>query len=237
MNDLHPIQMKILTKILFNQTLRYSQMKPSRRMENNVFQFHLNHLTSMGLVKKSGNGYFLTKDGKKYALRIKVENAKLVVQAKIGVSIGCVRVNSGKTQVLIYTRLKHAYYGCQGFPAGKVEQGEAFLEAAKRELSEETGLSGTPQLAGVFHYRIFNKEGSELLDDLLLFLYRFKNLSGKLVNSHEGKYEWVDVDALNKFITKPFQSKQWFFEEVKAVVNLKGKPSFAEKVYFDSSNF
>lgn len=237
MNDLHPIQMRILTKLLFNPSLRYTEMKPDKEMENNTFQFHLDCLTKSGLVQKSGKIYLLTKDGKKFALRIKAENAKLVVQAKIGVSMGCVRKRKGKTQVLIYTRLKHAYYGCQGFPAGKIDQGESFMDAAKRELFEETGLNGIPELSGVFHYRIFDQEGSELLDDLLLILCRFVNPTGKLVSSHEGKYEWVDVDKLTEYITKPFQSKEWFLEEVETITEIEKPLIFIEKSYKDAQNF
>ncbi len=237
MDELHPIQMKILTKLLFNPSLRYSEMKPDKEMENNTFQFHLDQLTKLGLVEKADNAYILTKDGKKFALRIKAENSKLVVQAKIGVSMGCVRKSEGKAQVLIYTRLKHAYYGCQGFPAGKIEQGEAFLDAARRELQEETGLIGNPKLAGIIHYRIFNQEGTELLDDLLPFLCRFDDPTGELVSSREGKYEWIDIESVSDFITKPFQSKEWFMEEVKTITDFKKMPTFVEKTYHDFKNF
>jgi 8-oxo-dGTP pyrophosphatase MutT (NUDIX family) len=237
MDELHPIQMKILTKLLFNPSLRYSEMKPDKEMENNTFQFHLDHLTKVGLVEKSSSSYALTTEGKKFAIQIKAENFKLVIQAKIGVGLGCIREKDGKTQVLIYTRLKHAYYGCQGFPAGKAEQGETFVDGAKRELLEETGLSGEPQLAGTFHYHILNQDGSELLDDLLIFLFRFTNPTGGLVSSHEGKYEWVNVETLGDYITKPFQSKEWFWEEVKAITNLNTQPIFVEKVYCDTVNF
>jgi len=212
-------------------------MKPDKEMENNTFQFHLDNLLKSGLVRKEENQYILTKDGKKFALRIKAENSHLVVQAKIGVSMGCIRKMNGNTQVLVYTRLKHAYYGCQGFPAGKIEQGEAFLDAAKRELEEETGLTGNPELAGIIHYRIFNSDGTELLDDLLLFLCRFKDPTGELVSSHEGKYEWIDADELSIFITKLFQSKEWFMDEVKSIIDSKNQPKFIEKTYNDTQNF
>jgi 8-oxo-dGTP pyrophosphatase MutT (NUDIX family) len=111
------------------------------------------------------------------------------------------------------------------------------LECAKRELQEETGLSGIPKLAGIFHYRIFNQEGTELLDDLLLFLCRFENPTGDLISSHEGKYEWIDVENVKAYISKPFQSKEWFLNEIRAITHYTGHPKFTEKVYRDSYNF
>lgn len=237
MDELHPVQMKILTKLLFKQTLKYGQMKPNKEMGNNTFQFHLDQLQALDLIEKTAAGYCLTKDGKKFALRIKAENAHLVKQAKLGVSLGCIRELGGEIQILMYTRLKHAYYGCQGLPAGKVEQGETIIEAAERELNEETNLVGKPQVAGIFHYHIFSKDGSELLDDLLLFLCRFTNPIGELIGSHEGRYEWVNVGDLPQYLKKPFQSKNFFFDEVKNLIDQNKSLQFFEKTFLDNANF
>lgn len=206
-------------------------------MENNLFQFHLDQLIKRDFVEKVNSKYKLTKNGKKFAIRIDSDTAKLEPQAKLGVGIGCVRKRNAKEQVLIYTRLKHAYYGCQGFPAGKIRQGEMILDAAERELEQETGLTGKAKLAGIFHYHIFNKLGKELLDDLILFLCRFDNPKGKLKGSNEGKYEWVDAEKISKYIKKPFQSKKMFLKEVDVLLKNSAKPEFIEESYFDRTNF
>lgn len=237
MENLHAIQLKILLKLLYNPSLRYSQMKPSKSIGNNLFQFHLNHIIKKGFVEKIGSKYQLTKEGKKFAIRIDSDTAKLEPQAKLGVAIGCVRKSNGKEQVLIYTRLKHAYYGCQGFPAGKVKQGETILNAAERELEEETKLIGKAKIAGIFHYHVFNKSGKELLDDLILFLCRFDNPKSKLKGCNEGKYEWVDADKISEFIDKPFQSKKMFLKEVDVLLKNSVNPEFIEKSYLDKTNF
>ena len=151
--------------------------------------------------------------------------------------MGCVRNISGERQVLIYTRLKHAYYGCQGFPAGKIKHGESIINAAKRELLEETGFLGYSKVVGILHYQIFNTKGDELLDDLLLFLCRFDNPKGKLNGSKEGKYEWVDSDKISDYIVKPFQSKRMFLREVKILLNNERLPKIIEDVYKDKTNF
>lgn len=212
-------------------------MKPNKEMENNLFQFHLDHLVGKNLVEKVDKKYELTKDGKKFAIRIDSDTAKLEPQAKLGVAIGCVRKGNNKEHILIYTRLKHAYYGCQGFPAGKVKQGELILNAAERELREETGLTGKAKIAGILHYHIFDKSGKELLDDLILFLCRFDNPKGKLKGSKEGKYEWVNVNEISKYVKKPFQSKEMFLKEVEVLLANKERPEFFEKTYFDKTNF
>jgi len=133
--------------------------------------------------------------------------------------------------------LRHAYYGCQGFPSGKIKQGEDIKSAAKRELNEETGLTADPKIVAMLHYRIYNKSGEELLDDLILFLCRFDNPKGNLVGSHEGKYEWVDLKSVSKYIKKPFQNKRLFMKEVNSLTNYNGSWKIINHVSKDETKF
>jgi len=62
-------------------------------------------------------------------------------------------------------------------PGGLVEKGEAIIEAAKRELQEETGLTATP--LGVFAIQEFPEN---LLVEIVIL---FKDLKGKAVIGHD----------------------------------------------------
>ena len=49
--------------------------------------------------------------------------------------------NPGESQVLMCKRSKEPYKGMMNFVGGKVEQGESEIDAAYRELFEESGIS------------------------------------------------------------------------------------------------
>lgn len=146
MKQLHPTQLAILKKLLFSPVLRYTDMKPSSKMDNNQFDFHLDSLITSGLVEKMDTGYTLTPTGKEYANRMDTDEVKILQQAKLGARVGCVRTVNGVQEFLVYTRKKQPFYNCQGFLAGKIRYGEKVLDAAARELKEETGLTGSPTL-------------------------------------------------------------------------------------------
>lgn len=61
--------------------------------------------------------------------------------------VGAIVVVRRGDQVLLAQRSKGGYIGRWGFPGGHVERGETVIEAAMRELVEETGVVAEP--AGV----------------------------------------------------------------------------------------
>ena len=137
MKQLHDIQIQILKNLLFSASLKYYQLKPNKELENNKFNFHLNRLIDCGYITKRNQYYELTNTGKEYANRIGTDT-HLRLQGKISVVVIITR--NKDTETLIYTRLKHPFYGCQGHLSGKVYWGETLDDAAKRELKEETNL-------------------------------------------------------------------------------------------------
>ncbi|EEX08680.1 hydrolase, nudix family [Ruegeria lacuscaerulensis ITI-1157] len=59
--------------------------------------------------------------------------------------IGALAVVVHDGQVLLVQRSKDPDAGLWGFPGGHVEWGETVLQAAARELHEETGVTASPQ--------------------------------------------------------------------------------------------
>lgn len=237
MKDLHKFQSSILNKLLFNKSLKYTEMKPSREMENNQFQFHLNQLLKLGYVEKIKNNYKLTKSGKQYATRMDTDKVKIQLQAKISARVCCIRHKNNRKQFLVYTRLKHPFYKCQGFPAGKVKFGEMVIDAAQRELKEETNLNGKPKIVLITHYCTTSKNTKEVLDDRLMFLCIVENPNGELISSEEGKYEWVDEDKLENFLTKPFETRASFMKEIEIINSHDGNIKIIEESSDNSEDF
>jgi 8-oxo-dGTP diphosphatase len=77
-----------------------------------------------------------------------------------GLTADCVvfgLADDARLQVLLIQRAKHPFEGCWAVPGGFVNEGETPLEAAQRELAEETGLADLPM--NQFH--TFGKPGRD----------------------------------------------------------------------------
>jgi 8-oxo-dGTP pyrophosphatase MutT (NUDIX family) len=235
MNQLHRLQLEILKKLVFAPNLRYSDLKPQDIIENNQLDFHLNRLIEMGFVKKDEHKYSLTDAGKEYTTRLDTDDVTIIKQAKLSAWIGCIRTIGDKREFLIYTRLKHPFYGCQGFGGGRIKFGEKIIEAAKREFKEETGLIGEPIIVKVIHYRVFDKKTNQLLEDKLMFLNKIENPKGKLISTNEeGKYEWVKEENLYKYVTNHFENMDAFRAQVDAIRNFNSNVSIEEIDHWSS---
>jgi len=234
MKQQHKIQLEILKKLLFADKLRYSNLKPSFDMENNQFDFHLKELIKAGYVEKDSRFYFLTGMGKEYANRMDTDKVAMNQQAKISVWFCCRRKNKDEFQYLIYTRLKQPFYGCQGFPSGKVQYGETVVKAATRELKEETNLKSTPRIVMIKHYLVFDKKDKNLLEDKFMFLCLFENPSGALKTNNEGKYDWVSKKDIEKYVTNHFESFPVFQKQIDLIDNFDGNITFIEEKHFSS---
>jgi len=232
--QLHETQLGILNKLLFAPNLRYKDLKLDDTVENNTFQFHLNKVIELGYVVKNNNTYSLTKEGKKYATHLDTDTNKIVELRKVSVHLYCIRSTHNGDECVIYTRKKHPFYGKQGFPAGKVRNGELFVDAAKREMKEETNLEGDPVLFNVTHYLVKDKITGELLDDKLFLDFFIKNPTGTLKSNNEGLFEWVPTENIEKYILNPFDTIEIYQKSLKKIASFKGTVSFDESEHLTS---
>ncbi len=75
---------------------------------------------------------------------------------------------------------------------GKFEQGESPEECAVREVEEESGLKMiNPKMKGFITFPMFDGK-----KDWYVFLFTSDNFTGKLIDSNEGKLEWIPNNEL-----------------------------------------
>ena len=87
---------------------------------------------------------------------------------------------------------------------GKFEPGESPEECVIREVREESGLEIlNPMLHGLLMFPKFKG------DDWYVFVFTASEFSGELIDSPEGKLEWIPDEKLNSL--NVWESDQIFF--------------------------
>ena len=98
-------------------------------------------------------------------------------------------------QTLMLQRVKKAndiHHGKWNGLGGKFEPGESPEECVQREVKEESGLLiEQPRLCGFLSFPQF-KDGV----DWYVFVYTASEFEGELIDSSEGRLEWIEDDKL-----------------------------------------
>ena len=106
---------------------------------------------------------------------------------------------------------------------GHVERGEDALSSARRELSEEAGLTADLWLCGT----IIVDAGSA---GICLFVFCGENVRGELMGSEEGAVEWVRWDAISRL--PAVEDLPVLLERIHKMK--RGDPPFFARSYYDN---
>lgn len=111
--------------------------------------------------------------------------------AKVELTTMCMIIDKENNKVLVQDRVK-SWKGIN-FPGGHVEGKESIMDAAIREVKEETGLDVWDlHPCGIIHW--YNDRTGERY---LVFNFKTENWRGTLLSqTDEGKVFWVDIDEL-----------------------------------------
>lgn len=182
--QLHPAHVAILRVLLFQPTARFAHLQKQSNLSSDHFTFYLKQLLEEAFISKQTSGlYTLTFKGKEFANRFDTEARVVERQPKVAV---CLMIRREDGKQLVQQRLKQPFYGYWGRPTGKIRWGETILEAAARELHEETGLTATLAFEAVWHKMDYNQTDHSLLEDKVFFIIGGSHPRGTLLEVFEG---------------------------------------------------
>ncbi|QQG50746.1 MAG: NUDIX domain-containing protein [Candidatus Saccharibacteria bacterium] len=229
----HEAQVAILRHLLFLPHSTFSELQKATNLTSDHFNFHVKKLVDEGYVDKSDKQYKLTHKGKEYANRMDTDDNSIEKQPKVSVAITLERRNkNGEREFLFQQRKKNPYYDFWGRVGGKVRWGESVLDAANRELKEETGLEADFEYKLLYHKRDFSKTTGKLLEDKIFLCVYATKYEGRLLESFEGGINrWMTVGEFHK-MPKRFNSVDEFMEL------MDSGQTFAEReFYYDESEY
>lgn len=224
MENLNQIQMKVLTKLLFNPKARFRDLNAEHLSTDN-FSYYIRFLIKSGLIKKEGYFYSLTTKGKMVAGKIDTDSHTLEKQPKISIIVIPHKLIGGKQKFLIQQRKKEPYFGYWGFMTGKIRYGQTLGEVAERELEEEIGIKARFKFCYEIHEMVYDKKTGEQLEDKFFHVIEATDLKGEVIeNTKEGQNKFVTVGEFRKMRPKYhnendiltwFLNKDYSFKEEK----------------------
>lgn len=138
----------------------------------------------------------------------------------------CYLMKDDKTLMLYRNKKENDYHeGKWNGLGGKFESGETPEECAVREIKEETGFDiVNPVLKGIITFPMFDK-----IEDWYVFLFVIKEFSGEMIDSPEGRLEWIDNEKI-------FQLNLWDGDKI-FIPWLFQEKFFSAKFNYDNGKF
>lgn len=171
-------------------------------LESEHMNYHLKQVIDMGYVAKNGSLYVLTDKGKDYTNTMDDQIAVVEKQPKTSIIIWGVRKNtkSNVFEHLVNKRLRHPYYGKVGHITGKVRFGETLVQAAQRELYEETGLTAKKYDLVKIYHKLRHRSSGENVQDVIFYIFKVSGFSGSMIvkTPHQENFWITTKDVIKK---------------------------------------
>lgn len=197
-SDAHITQMRILRALLMSIDRSFADLSRASGLTSDHANFHIKKLIEVGYVEhvpKKYGSYRLTRAGKRYANGMDTDAFEIERQPKLTVDLA---IEQPDGKFLVQERQKQPFYGYYGFPTGKIRWGEAMMEAGARELYEETGLTATLRIVGIYHKLDYDENGV-LLEDKYMCLIHGTDPQGTLLEQTEShRNMWLSSEEYNK---------------------------------------
>lgn len=229
----HEVQVIILRHLLFMPQAGFAELQKMTGLSSDHFSFHIKKLVDEDYIEKTERSYRLTHKGKEYSNRMDTDDKTIEKQPKVSIAITLERKNNeGEREFLFQQRKKNPYYDFWGRVGGKMRWGESVIEAAQRELKEETGLEADFEYRLLYHKRDFNKVTGKMLEDKIFLCVYATEYRGELTEKFEG--------GVNKWMTtEEFHRQPKRFVSVDDFMDLMDRgETFAEReFYYDESEY
>lgn len=232
-SDTHQVQVSILRYLLFVPHATFSELQTTTDLSSDHFNFHIKKLIAKQYIEKSERYYKLSHKGKEYANRMDTDEKAIEKQPKVSIAITLERTSKdGEREFLFQQRKKNPYFDFWGRAGGKVRWGESIIEAANRELKEETGLEADFEYRLLYHKRDFNKATGKLLEDKIFLCVYATEYRGEFIEEFEG--------GINRWMThEEFRTMPKRFTSVDEFLDLidRGEPFAEREFYYDESDY
>lgn len=219
------------TKLVFSKGEKFNNLV-IEGLASEHMNYHLKKLVELDYVEKKGTLYCLTDEGKNYSNLLDDDVNVVEKQPKSSILLNAVRMREGTKEVehLLNKRLRQPYLGKVGRLTGKIKFGETLLQAAQRELYEETGLQAKNFTLQRIYHKMRYTENGVFVQDTLFYVFFVTDFSGTFIertqfqeNMWWTQKELQNQDGLNTYKTLKLDNRlkpqKLTFEESVALVD------------------
>ena len=201
MEQFHIYQKQILKSLMYKSSLRFNELMIPE-LSSKHFNYHLKKLIEGGYVTNKNRQYILTDEGKELVGRMDEMEMDLEKQSKVSVAIFVQRGVGENEEYLVNKRLKEPYKNLVGGFTGKIRFSETFEQGARRELFEETGLTGDFEFIDVYHklaYKKMEDGNTKIIQDVTMIDFKVTHIKGKLSDKNDDLESfWMSYKELVK---------------------------------------